>query len=391
MKSAVTIFTIMIFLSQDFLMADDGRNEFAISPSIEKQENPDIYGDIVVWHQLISKYGDYDVFAADINNLGQPPFFHADFSSNQINPSIFENYIVWQSLIYDSNNSDWDIRMADISKKNAPSFYNVTALAGNDEQNPFIHGNIVAWEDGFPNNLNIYGADITELSNPREFPVTKENFDQRKPAIYRNTVVWQDSYYQDWDIYAADIWMRNKPREHSISLLEHDQESPAISGNTIVWADNYFGDWDIYAADISDIEHPVEMAISINTWDETNPDIDSNIIVWQALNQSGSGQAQSENWDIFAYNMTTRQTFQITKDNHDQINPAVSGRKIVWQDYRNGNSEIFGTVLSDTEAAKCTQKLAADLNNDCKVDFDDYLIMSSMWLECNLTPPEACS
>jgi TolB protein len=390
MKSAISMFAIMIFLSQGFLIADEGRNEFVISPSIEKQENPDIYGDIVVWQQLISKYGDYDVFAADINNLGKPPFLHVDFSSNQTNPSLFENYIVWQSLIYDNNSSDWDIRMADISKRNEPSFYNVTALVGNDEQNPAIHGNIVVWEDGFPENLNIYGADITELSNPREFPVAKENFDQCNPAIHRNTVEWQDFYFQDWDIYASDIWMRNKPREHPISLLKHDQESPVISGNIIVWADNYFGDWDIYAADISDIEHPVEMAISINTWDETNPDIDDNIIVWQALSHSGSEQAQSENWDIFAYNMTTRQTIQITNDNHDQINPAVSGRRIVWQDYRNGNSEIFGTVLSDTEAAKCTQKSAADLNNDCKVDFDDYLIMSSMWLECGLNPSEAC-
>ena len=176
--------------------------------------------------------------------------------------------------------------------------------------------------------------------------------------------------------------MRNKPVEHPVSLVTLDQRNPVISGETVVWMDNYYGNWDIYAADISDIEHPLEKAISINPWDEINPDIDGNIIVWQAW--------VNNNWDIFAYNMTTRQTFRITNDSHDQKNPAVSGKTIVWQDNRNGNDEIFGTVLSDIEAAKCSRHLAADINNDCKVDIEDYYIMSDMWLECNLTPPEAC-
>ena len=88
-----------------------------------------------------------------------------------------------RALFLTVNASDWDIRMADISKPNEPLIYVVTGIANNDEQNPAIHGNIVVWEDGLPGNIDIYGADITELSNPREFLVTGVNFDQRKPAI----------------------------------------------------------------------------------------------------------------------------------------------------------------------------------------------------------------
>ena len=80
MKSATAAFMISIVLSQGLLLADNGRNEFAVSPSTDNQQNPDIYGDIVVWQQLISAYGDYDIFAADINNLGQSPFFHTILS-----------------------------------------------------------------------------------------------------------------------------------------------------------------------------------------------------------------------------------------------------------------------------------------------------------------------
>ena len=219
-------------------------------------------------------------------------------------------------------------------------------------------------------------------AEPIEFPVTEVDYDQGKPSIYRNTVVWEDSYSGDWDIYAADIWMKNKALEHPVSLVKYDQEKPVISGDTVVWMDNYYGNWDIYAADISDIKHPIEKAISINTWNETNPDIDGNIIVWQAW--------ANNNWDIFAYNMTTRKTYQITNESHDQINPAISGKTIVWQDNRLGKDLIFGTILSDLEAAYCTQHLAADINKDCKVDEADYIIMSNMWLDCNLYPPEAC-
>lgn len=38
----------------------------------------------------------------------------------------------------------------------------------------------------------------------------------------------------------------------------------------------------------------------------------------------------------------------------------------------------------------CKEKLQGDVNGDCKVDFADFAIMASHWMECNLEPPEAC-
>ncbi|MBN2591520.1 MAG: hypothetical protein JXA96_16765 [Sedimentisphaerales bacterium] len=380
MKYVITLFLFSLVLPQGSLIAENEIYEFVVSPSTDNQENPDIHGDIVVWQQYISEYGDYDVLATDINNLGQP-FFSTNVPSDQINPSVFENHIVWQSLIEGEDSADWDIRMTDISDPNFPS-YAITNYINNNETNPAIHGNIVVWEDDFHGNLDIFGADVTIPSRPIIFPVTEVDYDQAKPSVYRDKVVWQDSYFGDWDIYAADIWMKNKALEYPVSLVNYDQKKPVISGDTVVWMNNFSGNWNIYAADISDIKHPIEKAISINTWDETNPDIDDNIIVWQAW--------VNNNWDIFAYNMTTRQTYQITYDSHDQTNPVISGKTIVWQDNRLGHDQIFGAALSDIEAAYCTKKLAADINNDCKVDDADYVIMSLMWLDCNIYPPEAC-
>jgi hypothetical protein len=38
----------------------------------------------------------------------------------------------------------------------------------------------------------------------------------------------------------------------------------------------------------------------------------------------------------------------------------------------------------------CTQRLTGDLNNDCKVDFEDFAVFAGQWMSCNLDPPSAC-
>jgi len=38
----------------------------------------------------------------------------------------------------------------------------------------------------------------------------------------------------------------------------------------------------------------------------------------------------------------------------------------------------------------CLGKPVGDFNGDCKVDFADFAVFTSHWLECNLDPPEAC-
>jgi hypothetical protein len=39
---------------------------------------------------------------------------------------------------------------------------------------------------------------------------------------------------------------------------------------------------------------------------------------------------------------------------------------------------------------RCLEPIPGDLNNDCRVTFIDFAIMTSHWLECNLDPPSEC-
>jgi hypothetical protein len=53
-------------------------------------------------------------------------------------------------------------------------------------------------------------------------------------------------------------------------------------------------------------------------------------------------------------------------------------------DGQEGNYELTVT------AGACTEWAPADINYDCKVDFQDFALMASEWLTCNINPPELC-
>ena len=428
MNSSILIFlTLLLILfvlpAPVSALAAESWKEFAVWPTTDDQESPDIDGDIVVWQQFVEEYQDYDIYVADMNNPDDSLAVIIGDANDQMSPAVFAPFdsaqgeglhaerrrgiVVWQDYVIWEGSGDWDIRASDLStslkagdsEREQPVMFAVSNIFGNDEQSPAIHGNIVVWQDGAEGDYNIFGADITHLESPAEFAVADFERDQQRPAVYRNTVVWQDSYFGDEDILAADIWQRNKPAEFGVSLDEFDQQHPAVWGDIVVWADNYFGDTDIYAAKWHglpargihgqdghatgmDMPLPVEFAVTANESEQTNPDIDRNIVVWQ--------DKRNGDWDIYGYNLTTRREFQITDEPHDQTNPAISGNTVVWEDNRDGNLQIFAIVLDGPEVARCTSKLMGDVNGDCKVDFIDYTLMASQWLECNLEPEEAC-
>ncbi|UCF16500.1 MAG: hypothetical protein JSW59_03390 [Phycisphaerales bacterium] len=384
MTSSILLFDfcILIFLLPSVSMAIESWQEFPAWPTTDDQEMPAIHGEIVVWQQFVAEFGDYDIYVASLTEPDDPLLFVLGEGSDQMNPAIYEDLVVWQDFILTDDGGDWDISAADISDHNEAFVYPVTQIADNDEQNPAISGNIVAWEDGPSGNADIYGADITDLTNPTEFAIANFEFDQRSPALHRTTAVWQDMYFGDFDILAADIWLKNKPADFDVVLLEHEQENPAISGVTVVWQDNFSGTWDIFAADISEPNNPKEFTIATGDSSQMNPAIDAHLVVWQ--------DDRADNWDIFGYNLTTGRRFRITDNPADQTNPAISGNTVVWQDNRDGNWQIYAVVLDGPQVAYCRTRLPGDINGDCKVDFDDFALMASNWLECHLEPQEAC-
>jgi len=358
-----------------------GWQEFAIAPSGDDQENPDIHGKVIVWQEFVSEFGDYDICVADIDDLVNPKVILLGDANDQTDPAVYGRRVVWQSYIAWQGSADWDIWMADVTDFEQPSMYPVVEIPGNDEEKPAIHGNTVVWEDTAGGDYNVFGADITDPRYPVEFAIAAFQGDQRSPSVYRNIVTWQDNYFGDWDIVAADIWRRDKPGEFPVAVLDKSQQGGRAGDGVVVWQDDFFGDWDVYAGRIVDHNEIREIALAANPANQTEPDVDGHLVVWQ--------DDRSGNWDIWAGNLITGLTFRITKDRHDQINPAISGNIVVWQDNRDGPWTIYGVVLDGPEVARCTSNPPGDIDGDCAVTFSDFTLLASAWLDGHLDPPRA--
>jgi len=69
-----------------------------------------------------------------------------------------------------------------------------------------------------------------------------------------------------------------------------------------------------------------ETQITTNASDQYSPVIYGNKIVWQDY--------RNGNWDIYIYDLSTKKETQITTNTSDQYSPAIYGDRIVWVDYR---------------------------------------------------------
>ena len=92
----------------------------------------------------------------------------------------------------------------------------------------------------------------------------------------------------------------------------------------------------------------------------SNPVTYGNTIVWQD-NRNG-------NWDIYAYDLITRQQIHTTNKS-DQVAPAIYGNKFVWTDYRNGhNPDIYmGTISYLPVAAFTASPTSGKPSIECEV------------------------
>ena len=84
---------------------------------------------------------------------------------------------------------------------------------------------------------------------------------------------------------------------------------------------------------------------------QSAPAIDGNRVVWQD-NRNG-------NFDIYMFDLTTNTERQITTNTSSQTLPAIHGDRIVWQDNRNGNSDIYLFDLSTNTEQQITTNLSS--------------------------------
>lgn len=367
--------------------------EFVVDSIGEPQQHPDIDGSIVVWSEYIPQYDDYDILGIDLE--GAAGYIHIiSLANDQTRPRISGSRVAWQDDFY-GDGSDYDIYLSDISSPDGILLYPVAATPDLSESNPAVHGDTIVWQalNDTPEmpGWNIFGADVADPNFPFYYKVDTLANDQTHPAVWRNRVVYQD-YAEfegefDWDLWSADVWLKKDPRYDAVSTaIGSDEQRPAVWGDVVVFEQQTApGNTDIFAADMSDPANPQITIVTDAPADQTAPDIDRHIVVYQDNRNAETG------WDIYGYNLITKREFRITDNAADQTNPAVSGDTVVWQDTRGDAPTIWAAYLDPVDIADCLTPLAADINDDCKVNIHDFISVADSWLACNLDPPDACT
>ncbi|MEN6309160.1 MAG: hypothetical protein ABFD91_15545 [Anaerohalosphaeraceae bacterium] len=364
-----------------------GQTPFVVSPSTNMQQWPAVHNGVVIWQEYVqyNNQWDWDIYGVDVINAPSELIGVAAFEANQTHPSLWETCAAWEDDYY----GDTDVWVSDFSDTLNITTHSISPYL-NNQSFPRIHGNTVVWQHQIADpdtqvlDWDIYAADVTDPNNPLMYVVGAFSGDQQYPDIYRSTIVWQDNYWGDNDIAAADVWRRNEPEQHTLSSLTLDQTSPATDGKYVVWQEDFgAGDVDLYGADISNPDQPVELLISDAAGSQINASLSGHLVVWQD-NRNG-------NWDIYGFNLITRQEFQITNDKDDQIHPAIDNELVVFEDDRSGMSAVYAVQLDGTAIADCTASVSGDANGDCRVDMSDLAAIASGWLTCGLEPIEACN
>jgi beta propeller repeat protein len=139
----------------------------------------------------------------------------------------------------------YDICGADISDPDRPVYFTIAERVGRGMPYPSeryyenydrpvdICGDLVVWEaDG-----DIYGADLSDLSDIQVFPICTAPEMQYGPSISGRRVVWTDERNDVGDIYGADLSDLNDIREFEVYVGPGRQTQPHIDGTMVVFVE----------------------------------------------------------------------------------------------------------------------------------------------------------
>ncbi len=308
---------------------------------------------------------------------------------DQCNPAIAEdpsgNFIItWQDF---RNGTDWDVYAQRFNSSGIPLDTNFKVnkdMGASDQKNPAIavdnSGNfIITWEDNRNGQSDIYAQRFNFSGSPlgSNFRINDNatTANQYYPAIAMDgsgsfVITWQDHRNGNYDIYAQGYNSNGNPL--SINFRVNDdtgtagQGFPSIaiddSGNFIItWEDYRNGNWDIYAQRFNSAGSPQSTNFKVNddagAFSHKSPCIATDsagnfTITWRDERNGNSdiyAQRYNSSGTPLAYNFKVNDDAGITYQGYPAIATDVSGSfAITWQDYRNGNRNIYAQRYNST-------------------------------------------
>jgi len=302
-------------------------NTFTVADHRNDQIHPRISGDFVVW-QDYRDIGAHtgDDYNADIwaKNLAGGDEIKVTDNHTSSRPAISGDIVVYA----DKREGDPNIRGYDV--RTDDSFW-ITRKADSVQDRPAIDGNIVVWQDNRNGNFNIRARDLT---SDNEFWVSQGDSSRTNPRISGKVVVWEDDRDGCCDVFAKNIDSGNVTRVTD----SNDAHEPDVSGSWVVYRK---GDGDrntIMAFNLDSGERVRLNGSRDNT--RQQPSIDGRLAVW-------ADRRNGDDFNVFVYDFQTNTESLVVREGQDQLEPAVSGSRVVWTDQRGDRgAQIRGADLT---------------------------------------------
>ena len=177
------------------------------------------------------------------------------------------------------------------------------------------------------------GAPFTIAAGPGE---------RNRPAVSGGTVVWRDRRGGAWDLYGYDLATGS---EFPVIVGPADEGAVAISGSTIVWEDHRSGRWGLTGFDLRERR---EFPITAGPDDDTAPVLAGDAL---AFTRRRAGRTAAA---IVLRDLRSGAE-RIVVDGHLAQRPALAGDLLVWEDWRDGQPNVYAFDRASSRAFPLTR------------------------------------
>ncbi len=210
--------------------------------------SPAIFKDVIVWQQFVVGY--FDIYLKNLTS-GEETCLTPDTStSDETNPSLSENYVVWQSMNTEFYTTDIYLYSLDTQD----TVLITPETNETSEENPKISGDYVVYQGLDPSSYtyDIYVFSIPQNETRKITPYTEDTNEER-PMVFGDLVVWTED----------ELYVYNITSNETHTFLDGEESGypslPSIYGNRIVWQqiDPDKGTTDIYLLTMGIDEPPL--------------------------------------------------------------------------------------------------------------------------------------
>jgi len=247
--------------------------------------------------------------------------------TNHDSLAISGNIVVW----VDERDGIYGIRGYDLVKKNEFPICSKLDYLAVGSSTVKISGDIVVWYNYSPTtSFDIWGYDLKTIT---QFPICTEEGVQLRPRISGDIVLWQN---ERGDIFVYNLATKDIS---TIPVSPHDyQHDVDISGDIIVW----IGFDGVYGYHIKDRK---KFPISIG-YNKQDVCISENTVIWLDVSPTSPFWQEGRGGDIIAYDLAAQKEFRLPRTwayvYSDAYNVAVSEDFVVWSCGGMNSIDVYG-------------------------------------------------